>query len=216
VNALQTSVVPDQPTRSTVLPLLPLAILEALRAQDRPHELLEDEDLIASLPRRFGLTSVVASQIQRYQEAARRGRLIPGEDVIDLFRLVLRRPDAREILRQAGCHAAQQFFQRVPRPTAAVLGLLPRAAAAAAARRATQKLLRRLHHPGEYEVLRNPWRARLLQPLTAGLDSIGIACTFYGAALEEVFFLYTGERPQITHSLCATLGASHCEWSFVG
>jgi hypothetical protein len=195
-----------------VIPLLPLAVLEALRAQDRPSEVLEDEDLVASLPRRFGLTSVVASQIQRYREAARRGRPVPADDVADLFRLVLRRPDAREILHEAGYLAARRFFERVPRPATAALGVLPRTAAAAAARRGVQRMLRRLNEPGRIEVLRKPLRAMLFEPLTAGLDSIGTACAFYGAAIEESIFLYTRQRPQVTHTLCASLGGAHCEW----
>src|SRR5690606_9092655 len=52
-------------------PLLPLALLEAVRTRDKPREVLEDEDLAASLPRRLGLTSVVESQIRRYEEAVR-------------------------------------------------------------------------------------------------------------------------------------------------
>ncbi len=213
---MRKTVEPDNPAPSMVVPLIPLAILEALRAQDRPYEVLEDEDLPTSLPRRFGLTGVVASQIQRYREAARKGRPIPADDVVDLFRLVLRRPDAREILHQAGCLAARRAFERIPRPAASALGVLPRAATAAAARRATWKLLRRLHTPGRFEVLRNPWRALLFEPLTAGLDTMGTACAFYGAAIEECFFLYTRQRPQITHSLCSSLGGEHCEWLLAG
>jgi hypothetical protein len=207
------SIEPDQTAPSMVIPLLPLAILEALRAQDRPAEVLEDEDVVASLPRRFGLTGVVASQIERYREAARKGRPIPADDVADLFRLVLRRPDAREILHEAGRQAARQYFERIPRPAASALGVLPRRAAQAAARRGAQKMLRRLHHPGRCDLLRNPWRALLFEPLTRGLDTMGIACTFYGAAIEECFYLYTRQRPQIIHSLCSTLGGEHCEWT---
>src|SRR5690606_19268600 len=80
-----------EPPAHLIVPFLPLALLEAMRAQDQPHEVLEDEDLAASLPRRFGLTSVVASQIERYREAARKRRGVPVDDVVDLIRLVLRR-----------------------------------------------------------------------------------------------------------------------------
>lgn len=202
-----------EPAQIMVAPLLPLAILEAIRAQDRPAEVLEDEDVVASLPRRFGLTGVVANQIERYREASRKGRSVPADDVADLFRLVLRRPDGRDILHAAGCIAARQSFERLPRPAASAIGVLPRTAAAAAARRAAGKLLRRLHHPGRLEVLRNPWRIRLLEPLTSGLDGVGTACTFYGAVIEESLFLYTRSRPRVTHPLCSTRGDSHCEWA---
>lgn len=213
MSAMHAMVEQEPPTPSMVAPLLPLALLEAIRAQDRPDEVLEDEDLTASLPRRFGLTGVVASQIQRYREDTRRGRQVPAADVVDLFRLVLRRPDAREILYEAGCLAARQLFERVPRPAVSALGILPRAAATAAARRAARKMLRKIHGPRRYEVMTRPWRALLFEPLTAELDSAGSACTFYGGLIEECFFLYTRERPQVTHSTCVTLGGAHCEWS---
>jgi len=198
-----------------IVPYLPLALLEALRAQDRPHEVLEDEDLTTSLPRRFGLTSVVASQIERYREAARKGRGVPADDVVDLIRLVLRRPDASQILDEAGHLAARQYFERIPRTATSALGVLPRSAAAAAARRGARKLLRRLHGEGRLEMARKPWRIRLFDPVTARLGAPGTPCTFYTAALEECFFLYTKDRPQVTHSTCAALGGSCCEWSIV-
>jgi hypothetical protein len=120
------------------------------------------------------------------------------------------------ILHDAGCRAAQRLFERLPRPVASILRVLPRAAAAAAARRATRKMLRRLHPTGRIEVLAAPWRARLFEPLTAGLDTMGTPCVFYSAAIEESFFLYTRERPRVTHSLCATLGNDLCEWVLAG
>lgn len=202
-----------EPPAHLIVPFLPLALLEAMRAQDQPHEVLEDEDLAASLPRRFGLTSVVASQIERYREAARKRRGVPVDDVVDLIRLVLRRQDAHEILREAGHRAARQYFERTPRAAAAVFGILPRATAAAAARRGARKLMQRLHGEGHLEVVRKPWRIRLFDPVTARLDAPGMPCSFYTAALEECFFLYTRNRPQFTHSHCANLGSAYCEWS---
>lgn len=211
MSAVQKTVASDQPV-PMVVPLLPLAILEALRAQDRPEEILQDEDPTTSMPRRFGLTDVVTIQIERYREAVRKGRPVPADDVGDLFRLVLRRPDAREILHAAGRRAAQHFFDRRPGLATSMLGVLPRSAAAAAARRGTKKLLRRLHFPGTVEIIPVPWGARLFEPLTAGLDTTGTPCTFYSAAIEESFFLYTRERPQVSHSNCATFGNDYCEW----
>lgn len=213
MSAVRNSIAPTQPAPRMVAPLLPLAILEAFRAQDRPAEVLEEEDVVASLPRRFGLTGVVANQIERYREAYRKGRPVPADEVADLFRLALRRPDARQILQEAGHIVARQTFERLPRPAAAALDILPRAARAAAARRAARKLLRRLHHPGHLEMLRHPWRIRLYEPLAGGLDGVGTACSLYSAAIEECFFLYTRSRPRVTHPHCTTLGDDHCEWA---
>ena len=77
-----------------VVPVLPLALLEAVRAHDRPDEVLEDENLAVSLPRRLGLSDVVLTQIQRYEADVQSGRRVPLPELIDLLRLVLRRPDA--------------------------------------------------------------------------------------------------------------------------
>lgn len=212
MSAVRESIEPGQPAR-TIVPHLPLALLEAMRAQDQPHEMLEEEDPTISLPRRFGLTGVVATQIERYRDAARRGRAVPVDDVIDLIRLVLRRPDAPEILRQAGHLAARQYFERMPRSATSALGILPRRTAAAAARRGARKLLQRLHGEGRLEVVRKPWRIRLFDPITAHLDDLGAApCSFFTAALEELLFLYTRNRPQFTHSACSALGGEYCEW----
>jgi len=205
---------PEIPAPGTVAPLLPLALLEAVRAHDRPDELLEDEDLAASLPRRFGLTGVVATQIERYQSELRRGRQVPAEDVADLFRLILRRPDAGLILESAGHLAARRLFERIPRPAASALRILPGRATRAAAKRAAQSMLRRIHINGHrLEVNRDPWTAQLFEPLTMGLDPDGLACNFYAGLIEECFSLYTKERPSVAHPHCTTHGASYCEWS---
>jgi hypothetical protein len=82
--------------------MVALALLEALRDQDRPGEVLDDEDLTVTLPRRFGLSDVVDSQIRRYQEDARRTRRVPEGEVRDLIRLVSRRPDSEGLFRDVG------------------------------------------------------------------------------------------------------------------
>jgi hypothetical protein len=200
------------PPRATLAPLLPLAILEAIRAQDRPHEMLEDEDVSASLPRRLGLTGVIESSIQRYEVAARRNRPVPAEEVVDLLRLVLRRPDARTVLVEAGHLAARRYFARLPSAATSALGVLPRAAARAAARRSARTLLRRLLGAGRLEWTRQPVAARAFEPLAARLDGAGTACALYGAALEELVSLYTHQRPHVTHPRCAAWGDECCEW----
>jgi hypothetical protein len=79
-----------------------LALLEALQRQDLPEEVLVDENLSITLPRRLGLSHVVDAQARRYREEARRNRRVPEPEVVDLIRLVARRPDARELFQQVG------------------------------------------------------------------------------------------------------------------
>lgn len=80
---------------------LPLALMESVRTHDRPVEVLEDEDLTSSLPRRFGLSTVMLKQIQLYESASRAGKTVPLEEFLGLIRLVLKRPDSVPILREA-------------------------------------------------------------------------------------------------------------------
>ncbi|HEX7051870.1 MAG TPA: hypothetical protein VF188_16810 [Longimicrobiales bacterium] len=196
--------------RVMMAPWLPLALLESIRMHDRPREVLEDEDLAASLPRRLGLTGVIETRIHRYEEEARRGRDVPVEEVLDLLRLVMRRPDAEPILRDAGAQVARRHFGgSTPRRS---FRLLPRAARTAAVRRSVRAMLRRVVGPGRLEVTGWPLRARITDALTARADPGGTACVLYSAALEELVHLHTGSRPQVGHNRCAVHGEPCCEW----
>lgn len=61
-----------------------------------------DENLSVTLPRRLGLSHVVDAQVRRYREDARRNRRVPEPEVVDLIRLVARRPDARDVFHRVG------------------------------------------------------------------------------------------------------------------
>ena len=78
----------------SVTALLPLSLLEAVRAQDRPDEVIEDEQFAISLPRRLGLTGVVDNQIRQYETASRSGRMVSMDEFTNLIKLVLKRPSA--------------------------------------------------------------------------------------------------------------------------
>ncbi|MEX0907356.1 MAG: hypothetical protein WD054_03415, partial [Gemmatimonadota bacterium] len=93
----------------------PIALLESVRSHDRPGEVLEDEQFAESLPRRLGLTGIVETQIRRYEDARRAGRQVQLDEVAGLIRLVLRRPDADAILREAGQRAARWHCRNSPR-----------------------------------------------------------------------------------------------------
>ncbi|MGH7447075.1 MAG: hypothetical protein ACRELT_05925, partial [Longimicrobiales bacterium] len=92
----------------------PLALLESVRSHDRPGEVLEDEDLTISLPRRLGLTGVIETQIFRYEAAQKAGRDVPLHEVMSLIRLVMRRPDSEPILRETGQRMARWYFRHAP------------------------------------------------------------------------------------------------------
>ncbi len=188
---------------------LPLAILESVRIHDRPAEVLEDEDLTASLPRRLGLTGVVDSQIRRYEAARRSGERVSRDDVANLLRLVLRRPDAEPILRHAGQTLAGEHGRRAAR-----LGrVLPGGLGDLVARRVIRRLMRRISGGSRVRVMRNPLRVELTDPITAG-DRYGVACTLYSAAIAAAYARVTGRELDVRHTGCAALGTAEgkCVW----
>jgi predicted hydrocarbon binding protein len=196
----------DPPTRldGTVAARLPLVLLETVRAIDLPEEILENEDLPASLPRRFGLSDVVARRITAYGAADREGKRIPAEEVLDLLKLVIRRPDAVEVLREAGvAFARRSLGRRAPLP-----GFLRHFAA----RRAARSLLRSLATNGGRFTIERPLRVRSAAPLTAAADDAGTGCALVTGALEEVARAYLPANASVTHERCVRRGADACEW----
>ncbi len=197
----------------SVDPVFPLVLLETMRDMDRPEEVLEDEDLSVSLPRRLGLSDVVGVQIRRLQEDARDGTLQRSELVEDLFRLVIRRPDAEEIFIEAGRRVARSAWEQRPVPFRTTAGWLPRPLARVAAHRAARKLLRQLVGPAQVRVRRWPVEVRMQGSLTARADSGGVACAFYTALIEEFLGLYTGRPFRGDHNCCEARGGGSCQWT---
>lgn len=200
--------------RRLVVPALPLALLESVRTSDRPGEVLEDEDLTVSLPRRLGLTGVVDTQIRRYEAARRWTRSVPHSELISLYRLVLRRPDASRILFDAGRALAAMRFERTPAAAASALRVLPRAAILGTVRRVTRRLLRSIGADRRVEV-KKPLVVRLDHDDVARLDELGTACRMYTGLLEELTELYTGADATVEHTGCIALGAPACEWTLL-
>jgi hypothetical protein len=197
---------------TAVLAALPLALLQSTRAHDRPGEVLEDEDLSISLPRRLGLSGVIESQIQRYETAARGGKRVPGEEFNNLLKLVLRRPDAETILRETGARVAQRQFEGVPAWRLGLLRILPRAATLRALRKASERLLRNISGASDVQVSGKPLRAQIFRPQIAFLDPPGVACSLFASAFEELASLYVGKKANVAHTRCATNGGDYCEW----
>ena len=191
---------------------LPLAVLESVRDHDRPTEVLEEEDLAASLPRRLGLTGVVESQIHRYRVARKRREKIPGDDVADLLRLVLRRPDAAAILVEAGRELARHHRRKLLYRIAGAARLLPDALSTRMAKRSIRRLMRRITGGAPVQVTRAPLRVTARDTVTARADTSGTACTLYAAAIEEAAQHALGHRPTVTHVACEGRGEEACIW----
>lgn len=194
---------------------LPLAVLESVRHHDRPTELLEEEDLAASLPRRLGLTGVVESQIHRYTVARRRRERIPPDQVANLLRLVIRRPDAEEIFKEAGRDLARHHGRRPLYRLAPIGRLLPDSLCSRIARRSVRRLMRRIAGNTNLRVTRNPFRVELPGSITALADEGGEACILYSAAIREAGSHVFGRQPAVDHSACETRGDEACVWEVI-
>lgn len=184
-----------------------------MRDRDRPEEVLEDEDLTISLPRRLGLSDVILVQINRLQEEVKAKRLQSPPQVVDLMRLVVRRPDAEVIFAEAGRRVARHQWAQRSASFRGTLRVMPNPIRRVSARRAARRLFRQLAGDGQLWVGRWPVEIRLRDPLSAQADPSGAACAFFGGAFGELMELHTGRRYQIRHPKCATRGAEHCEWT---
>lgn len=199
---------PDTPS---IAPVFPLLLLETMRDMDRPDEVLEDEDVTTSLPRRLGLSDVVGVQIRRFQEEVRQRRLQYGAQVADLIRLVIRRPDAEGIFREAGRRMARREWDQRSAPLRGTVRFMPRPLAQLAARRAAKRLFRRLT-AGRLSISRWPLEMHIHGCLTATADPGGAACSFYAGAFGELLHLYTGRQYRVRHPQCEARGDAECRW----
>jgi bacteriochlorophyll 4-vinyl reductase len=199
--------------RNSITPIFPLLLLQTMRDMDRPEEILEDEDLTISLPRRFGLSDVVGRQIYRFQEEVRRRQPQSVADVEALIRLVGRRPDAEAIFREAGRRMANQAWGERAAGTRRALKWMPRALALLTGLRAARRLLRQLVGDGSLRIQRSPVEMLISASLTARADPTGRACAFYSGVFEELLHRYTGRAYRVLHDRCEALGNDSCEWS---
>jgi predicted hydrocarbon binding protein len=201
---------PDAPS---VTPVFPLILLETMRDMDRPDEVLEGEDLTASMPRRLGLSDVVYLQIHKFREETRKKRLQTPAVVADLIRLVIRRPDADEIFEEAGRRVARRAWDEKSGAARRTLRLMPSAMRMRAAARGARRLMGELAGAGELKVHARPFSARLQGSITAHADPGGAACAFYTGVISELMTQYSGRKHSAQHPRCEALGGDGCEWT---
>jgi hypothetical protein len=195
-----------------VAPAFPLALLESVRSHDHPGEVLEAEDITLSLPRRFGLTDVVITQILRYEAAQRAGEQVRLDDVMGLIKLVLRRPDAEPILAETGKRLARWRFRRVPRFYVSLLHRAPHRLGTRAARRGAKQILRELRLGSRVEVAK-PYAVHVADPATAADADGRPACALVTSLLAEQLLLFTGASHDVRHASCVSRGENRCVWT---
>lgn len=183
-----------------------------MRDMDRPEEVLEDEDVTSSLPRRFGLSDVVGVQIRRFQDEAKQNRYQAPAPVIDLMRLVIRRPDAAEIFEEAGRRVARHFWTRRSPVLRRLVRIAPHSVARAVANRAAGRMMEAIAGGRDFALGRWPIELQINGPITVQADPGGAACAFYAGAFSELLQFYTGRTYRVRHPDCQTRDADLCRW----
>ncbi len=191
--------------------IVPLSLLEALRNLDTPVEDGLEELAGEIVAKRFGLSGTVAAQIQRYQEAYRRGMPVPLDETVAVFRLVGRRPDAALVYADAGRRAARYAARGVSMPVRLLLGGTPGFVRRRVGARAAARAARRIF-AASLVVRGRSAEAVIAQPLSLLATSEGRACSYYGAALAELLRALTGFEGAMVHARCRGRGDDTCRW----
>ncbi len=203
---------PDPPTRKPkrrVRALVALMLLEAIRDHDLPAEVLEDENMAITLPRRLGLSGVIDARIRHYRDEAKRGRRVPDSEIRDLFGLVARRPDSEELFRWVGRELYGQ-----PGRMARVRGILPRGVTLRLLRRDVLRRTKALFGrsvlaPADGEGIALEAR----DPIFLEGDPGGHACHLVTGLLRAALLRDLGGHGEVDHGTCEARGSEVCRWA---
>lgn len=196
---------------TTVDPLLPLSLLEAVRSVDLPSGELETEFVQELRNKRLGLSDTVVAQIKRYTEAIRRNQRPPIDDAIALARLIGRRPDAEAVFREAGRLLARQAYRTISPVTRRLMLLLPSLIARPIALRHARRITRR-YAAGAIRRVGSMVLLDVSESVTLDTAPRLGGCAYYEAALRELLTLLVGGVGAVEHVRCASRGEGSCEW----
>jgi hypothetical protein len=185
-----------------------LVLLETLKSADRPGEVLDDENVTLTIPRRLGLSGVVEAQIQRFRQEARlRGR-ISEQEILDLLRLVTRRPDSEDVFVEIGrsLTAASEapHWRRI----------LPRRIAFGMARRRVVRRLKALFGGAVVTGAGSPFVLENVDDFLTRADPGGEACGLV-TGLSQAMLGAAGMQGEVTHVACLGRGDGRCRWEAV-
>jgi len=197
------------PERSSlrIASVVALTLLEVIKSQDLPTEVLESEDPSVTMPRRLGLSDVVEMQIRRYREEVRRKERISDDEFRDLVRLVIRRPDSEEVFFQAGSLLAGDDR------TSGWRRGLPRSLGFGLARRQVRRGLVKLFGRRIGGFGTGPFVLEARTHLFIESDPGGDACHFMTGLSQSVLHRYCGRRTRVAHSLCEARKDALCRWT---
>ncbi len=193
-------------TRRRIHSQVALSLLEALRDQDLPAEILDDENVSITMPRRLGLSGVVDTQIRRYREEVRRRRRVPDAEVRDLMRLVVRRPDSEDVFLRVGEDLNRG--ERGPGWPA----ILPKGIQRRIVLRRIRRRLRWLFGRRLVNASRTPFVLRATDPLFIDGDPGGDACQIVTGIVRAELRRVGAVPDHLTHRACVGRGDETCVW----
>ena len=179
-----------------------LTLLESVRDRDYPSELLEDEDLSITMPRRLGLSGVIDEQIRQYRRQNR--RRVPAGEFAGFVQLIARRPDAGEVFFEVGRGLSPVRRLRLPGRWLAARGF---AVVRARVRRRVRACLgkRFLAHGRGARPLEATSR------LLVDADPRGHACSLVTGLMQETIERL-GLAASARHLTCMARGEGACSW----
>lgn len=196
---------------STVDPLVPLALLEAVRTVDLPEGELETEFVEELRVKRFGLSDTVHAQIRRYHEAVKRSQRPSAEEAAGIARLIGRRPDAEAVFREAGRTIARRTYDRVSAPVRRLTHVLPTLLARPLALGQIRRIGVR-YLGGEVRRVGGSIHLDVRHSVTLDAAPRQAGCTFYESALRELMQQLVDGVGAVEHVRCASRGEGTCEW----
>ena len=192
--------------RRRVQAIVGLRLLEVIRDQDLPVEILQDEDPTQTMPRRLGLSGVVERQIRTYRDDVRKRVRLTDHEVKDLFRLVIRRPDSEEVFYGAG-----RLLGTIERP-GRWSRVVPTRLRYALARARVRRRLKRLFGRRIGGFARGPFTVEGRALFFIESDPGGDACLFLSGFCQEILEQTGGGSVEVSHTLCQARGDDRCRW----
>lgn len=184
-----------------------LTLLQVLRAQDLPTEILQDEDPTQTMPRKFGLSDVVGRQISSREADVKKGLKTTDGEFFEMINFVIRRPDSEEIFTRAGQLLAGADNEEGARGTR-----LPKRLALAMARRRVRRQLmalfgRRVGGFAEGDFTLEGQAHLLIQG-----DPGGEACLMLSGFCQRVLARTLRQPAWVSHVSCEAHGDALCRW----
>lgn len=194
---------------ASVHAIIPQSLLEAMRNLDTPIDDGLSELAAEMVSKRLGLSSTVASQIERYRQAAEAGDSIGLDEAVSVFRLVSRRPDAQLVYADAGRRAARYAARTVG--GRGLLTVAPRFLRRRMGIRLAARVARRLFW-AEVRAVGSLAEVRLEESIAIRAGAAGEGCYFYGAVFAELLRVLAGFEGAMLHDRCRSRGDAMCYW----